>query len=147
MCISQAKRSEVYLALSYVWGNVTQLMASKTNILDLMQDNALVSQRHSNLIPRTIRDAIGLVPLLGERYLWVDSLCIIQDDEVFKHDQINAMAAIYSNAALTIVAAEGDSAEAGLRGIVGVSEPRDKMQSIFSLDDDNLFVHSPSSRL
>ncbi|KAH8194942.1 hypothetical protein TruAng_010883 [Truncatella angustata] len=51
------------------------------------------------------------------RYIWIDSLCIIQDSETDKAKQLAAMDQIYSRAALTIVAAGGDSANAGLSGL------------------------------
>jgi hypothetical protein len=69
-------------------------------------------------IPRTILDAMRLVESLGERYLWVDSLCIIQDDEVFKYEEVNDMASIYVNACVTIVAARGKDSNFGLRGVL-----------------------------
>ena len=55
---------------------------------------------------------------LGYRYLWVDRLCIIQDGSWdHKYVQLEQMAIIYGQADLTIVAAEGDSAEFGLFGV------------------------------
>lgn len=58
-----------------------------------------------------------LTDLLGERYLWVDSLCIVQDDKKDKAVQIAAMDLIYSSAVLTVAAASGISADTGLSGI------------------------------
>ncbi|KAF2106701.1 heterokaryon incompatibility, partial [Lophiotrema nucula] len=55
-------------------------------------------------IPRTIRDAIKLVRSMGEKYLWVDCLCIEQDNTVQKHFQISRMDIVYSRALATIVA-------------------------------------------
>jgi hypothetical protein len=55
--------------------------------------------------------------MIGERYLWVDSLCIVQDDPQEKHGQIANMDAIYGNAILTINAAAGQDANAGLPGV------------------------------
>jgi hypothetical protein len=72
---------------------------------------------NNDTIPYTIRDAIRLVALLGEEYLWVDSLCICQDDMDNKMRQIGNMSNIYSQAILTIVAAYGESAHAGLPGV------------------------------
>ncbi|KAI9170785.1 hypothetical protein HJFPF1_00258 [Paramyrothecium foliicola] len=69
------------------------------------------------LFPRTIRDAMAVVKLLGEKYLWVDAVCIIQDDEEMRHDTIHNMNAVFANATLTIVAADGGDANAGLRGV------------------------------
>ena len=75
-------------------------------------------------IPKTIRHAIELVGLLGERYLWVDRLCICQDDEETKASQIDIMGDIYGNALVTIIAASGWDANHGLRGIEGITGPR-----------------------
>ena len=56
-------------------------------------------------LPRTIRDAIHLTQLLGEKYLWIDALCIKQDDAEFKTARILEMDQIYTASALTIIAA------------------------------------------
>ena len=56
-------------------------------------------------LPRTIRDAMLLVRLLGIGYLWVDSLCIVQDDEEHKSKQIANMGKIYQEACFVILAA------------------------------------------
>ncbi|KAF2807152.1 HET-domain-containing protein, partial [Mytilinidion resinicola] len=103
-----------YLALSYVWGGATQLQLTSENFTSLSTENGL--NELSDSIPRTIKDAMILCKNLGERYLWVDTLCIVQDDESDRHFQISNMANIYSQAVLTIVAASGSSADAGLPG-------------------------------
>ncbi|KAK8071713.1 hypothetical protein PG996_005061 [Apiospora saccharicola] len=106
MCLVPAAPEMTYVALSYVWGQVRMLKTAKDQL------------------PRTIRDSIGLVPLLEERYLWVDSLCIPQEDEEMKHINISQMAAIYEGASLTIVACDGKDAEFGLRGLRRSSQSR-----------------------
>ena len=73
---------------------------------------------------KTIEDALRLVSLLGERYLWVDCLCIVQDDLDTKQDFLNAMGSKYSNAYFTIVAADGHHADHGLRGLGHGSQAR-----------------------
>ena len=74
-------------------------------------------------IPRTILRAIDLTRHLSMRYLWVDSLCVIQDDEILKQDQLRQMGGIYINASVTIVAADGTDANYGLRGVREVRDP------------------------
>jgi hypothetical protein len=69
-----------------------------------------------DFLPPTIEDALQLVKDLGEKYLWVDSLCIIKDDPDMSI-QINQMDRIYGTAVATIVAAAGRDVGAGLRGI------------------------------
>jgi len=55
-------------------------------------------------LAQNILDAMRIVRSLGLRYLWVDALCIVQDDSSQKHRDIANMAKIYRNALLTIVA-------------------------------------------
>lgn len=68
-------------------------------------------------IPRPANDAMILCKEMGERYLWVDALCIIQDDSMDKEWQIARIGSIYSSAVFTIVAACGVDADAGLPGV------------------------------
>lgn len=129
-CIVDVPPHSRYLALSYVWGSVKPLSAIRSNILDLQQPGSLIA--HSNNIPTTIKDAIDLVTRLGERYLWVDSLCIVQDDDPdTKQAMISVMDIIYGNALMTIIAASGDNANAGLPGVSYGS--RNRSQAIESI--------------
>ncbi|KAF9730273.1 heterokaryon incompatibility protein [Paraphaeosphaeria minitans] len=70
--------------------------------------------------------------MLGERYLWVDSLCIIQDDEDLRQGQLNQMCAIYSHASITLIAVDGGDCQYGLRGLEGISKPRRLEQEVVS---------------
>jgi hypothetical protein len=54
-------------------------------------------------MPGTLRDAVNPVARIGERYLWVDRLCILLDDERDKLEQMSNMDQVYSSATLTIV--------------------------------------------
>jgi len=114
-CLVDTAPSVRYIALSYVWGGPQLFQNTKAIRHDLYVPGALSTGKGK--IPQTIRDAIILVQLLGEQYLWVDSLCIVQDDTNNKADQISNMGNIYSCALLTIVAAYGSSCHAGLPGI------------------------------
>ncbi len=68
-------------------------------------------------LPPTIRDSIILCRLLKRRYLWIDSLCITQNDASTLRGQLEQMDLIYQCAEFTIVAAAGLGANAGLPGI------------------------------
>ncbi|TGJ84904.1 hypothetical protein E0Z10_g3880 [Xylaria hypoxylon] len=63
-----------------------------------------------------VADAIHLCVEIGQRYLWVDRFCIVQDDLELKAEQIEAMGVIYDRAFLTIVAL-GDGPTPGLVGL------------------------------
>ncbi|KAE8377963.1 heterokaryon incompatibility protein-domain-containing protein [Aspergillus bertholletiae] len=68
-------------------------------------------------LPATIRDAMTVCTETKILYLWVDRLCILQDMHQEKHDQINAMSAIYSNSHVTLVALGGGNIDYGLPGV------------------------------
>ena len=114
-CIVPYKQGAQYMTLSYVWGGVATLRNTKALCKDLAMSGALINEERK--LPNTIKDAIALTEKLGGRYLWVDSLCIIQDDEADKAIQIAAMDQIYSSSILTIAAASGANANSGLPGI------------------------------
>lgn len=88
--------SGIYAALSYCWGSCSQRTTTKSTLLDHLAGIPI------SVLPATIQDAIKLCRSLGIPYLWVDSLCIIQDDsEDWRHEAAE-MAAIYGRSALTI---------------------------------------------
>lgn len=104
-----------YCALSYVWGKSSKrwLTLTKDNAASLRAPNSLVG----GSLSQTILDAIQVCKELGECYLWVDSLCIVQDDPVNQMRQIDIMDMIYASATVTLVAAAGDHADTGLPGV------------------------------
>jgi len=121
MRIVERPWSTKYFALSYVWGGVQQLCLLKSN-RDVLAGKGALSQRIS-LISRTVRDAIEFVRLLGDRYLWVDCLCLTNDDQEELNKGINSMFKVYDEAYATIVAANGDSAEVGLPRVSKAEAP------------------------
>jgi hypothetical protein len=72
-CIVQARDTDVYVALSYVWGSCDQLKTVRNNLHYLMEWNSLEGAAWASKIPRTIREGMSFLGKLGERYLWVDS--------------------------------------------------------------------------
>ncbi|KAE9377360.1 HET-domain-containing protein [Stipitochalara longipes BDJ] len=111
-CLVPATSVVKYFTLSYVWGTVEMSSTLLANYASRCQKGGLPEQ-----LPHTIADAIALVRALGERYLWVDALCIVQDDLENKMRDIARMDIIYSRAFATLVALRGASADAGLPGI------------------------------
>ncbi|KAH5582076.1 hypothetical protein HBI24_120880 [Parastagonospora nodorum] len=141
---------EDYVALSYRWGtspplqgwngsrekghtshhnNVTgEVTRSRPKPTCLTCENRNVLLRKGSLkrdnihIPKTIKDAIDVVKAMDQHYLWVDQLCILQKgDPDDKHGNIKRMDQIYNRALFTIVAGDGNCADAGLSGLYGHS--------------------------
>ena len=111
-CLVEIKTSCRYLILSYVWGGVNNVRLTTANRDSLLQEG--VFDTIWNMLPRTIQDAISIVERLNERFLWIDALCLVQNDEDDMRSGIDVMDLIYERAALTIIAASGDNANAGL---------------------------------
>ncbi|KAH8586198.1 heterokaryon incompatibility protein-domain-containing protein [Bisporella sp. PMI_857] len=132
-CLVGASSAHEYVALSYVWGGNLFIKTLRSNIDQLQVPLSLSLERNVE-VPRSIRDAMNLTESMGKRYLWVDCLCIVQDDEIHKAEQIASMAAIFANASLTIIAASGENADAGLPGFPGISTPRSVQQQTFILN-------------
>jgi hypothetical protein len=80
-----------YWALSYVWGGTGTWFFTTTSstISRLEQSGGLNEFWHE--IPMTIRGAVAVVAKLGYRYLWVDSIYIVQDDQEQKGAAINTV--------------------------------------------------------
>ena len=121
LVLDQLSLERRYIALSYIWGGVSALQTTTKNLHKLQQAGALSPQNVK--LPKTLRDAIAVVSSLGERYLWVDTLCIIQDDETNKQLCISHMDVVYDHAVLTIVALSGHDANAGLPGVRPFTRP------------------------
>jgi hypothetical protein len=129
-CLVDAFFSYRYLALSYVWGSGQYLALKIQNKGQLYSPGFL--SIHNQEIAHTIRDTLFLCQQIGERYIWVDSLCILQDSPFDKHAQIANMDQIYHNALLTVVGAAGDASS----GLVGVRDHlRQKPILTVSIDD------------
>ncbi len=113
-----------FFALSYVWGvdSRSSLLAASSATVGRMKEEGGLPARG---MPRTIEDAMKVCILMGQRYLWADRLCIIQDDDEDKKNQIDAMNDIFSSAELVLIAAYGDSMDFG---IPGVNHPRKVVQ-------------------
>lgn len=103
-----------YTALSYCWGSPDDEQIQRGRTTD---DN--FASRHDQPfliaeLPATIRDAIIMTRGCGLEYIWVDSVCIIQQNVDDWYTEANRMHEVYANAYFTICAASVDSASAGL---------------------------------
>lgn len=99
-----------FAALSHVWGN-----PKASPPLRLLSSN--ISQLNNGIqefeLPKTFLDAAHVCACLGIRYLWIDSLCIIQNSQDDWREQALLMHRVYGHALITIVATAARSCHDG----------------------------------
>ncbi|ENH63741.1 hypothetical protein FOC1_g10007874 [Fusarium oxysporum f. sp. cubense race 1] len=86
----------IYMTLSHRWSSTDHITTTSNNI-----------KEHRKVIPwqnlsRTFREAIVICREMGVRYLWIDSLCIVQDDEADWQRESRLMGDVYCNSVCTI---------------------------------------------
>lgn len=101
-----------YATLSHCWGTTDFTTLTLTNI------DSFRKQIPSNVLTKTFLDAIQIARYLGFTYLWIDSLCIIQDSTEDWARESGLMTNVYGGSSLTIAASSSDtsSAESGTVG-------------------------------
>ncbi|KAF2235042.1 HET-domain-containing protein [Viridothelium virens] len=102
MCLQTLPPNAHYVALSYCWMDKPVMVNTKSIRDALHTEEAFLK---TSQISSTIQEAIECTKELGQDFLWVDAMCITQDDSIHKMQQINQMDRVYGNASLTIVAA------------------------------------------
>ena len=98
-----------YTTLSHCWGpqGMTPLRTTKANLDDHLNSIALEK------LPRTFQDAIRITRGVGLEYLWIDSLCILQDDQEDWLQESARMGSIYEKGWLTIAASAARNSTEG----------------------------------
>ena len=97
-----------YATLSHCWGKCQPLSTTKENLPDHLKEIKWSS------LPRTFQDAVTITHGLGIHYLWIDSLCIIQNDKDDWETEAAQMKNVYTYSYLTIAAAGGNDSHHGL---------------------------------
>jgi hypothetical protein len=88
-----------YVALSHCWGDSKPAITTRSTL------NERTKQIPFSWLPKTFQDAIRITRAIGIRYLWIDSLCIIQDSLEDWREESAKMGQIYAQSTLTICAA------------------------------------------
>ena len=96
-----------YATLSYCWGSQRHLMTT-TNTLTKHQEGIL-----TKTLPKSLYDAVTVTRNLGLRYLWIDSLCILQDSAEDWTAECTRMGDYYRYSFLTISALDSPDAQQG----------------------------------
>ncbi|KAJ4303213.1 hypothetical protein N0V90_002106 [Kalmusia sp. IMI 367209] len=141
-CLVELPVGAIYMALSYVWpkleSNVFQL---KKDDLGSFKTPGIFLKMHDKL-PRAIKDALQIVRELDETYLWIDALCIVQNDPEMKMKLISRMHDVYGGAYLTIVAATSTSQTEDY-AIPGIGTSRQRQQFVETVEGLRLITAYP----
>ncbi|UPK91972.1 hypothetical protein LCI18_002907 [Fusarium solani-melongenae] len=97
LVIAEPGQQAYYAALSHCWGGSTPTKTTTATVQDYT--TSLPAD-----LPKTFLDAIKVARVLGIPYLWIDSLCIIQDSAEDWQHEASRMAQVYANAYVTIFA-------------------------------------------
>jgi hypothetical protein len=117
-----------YISLSYCWGTSREFTTTRATIEERKKGIIIAD------IPKTYQDAVKLTRELGIRYLWVDALCICQDEHADWERESAKMLSTYSNAYLTISASRAKESSEGFLGkrldrpLVGLEYSRGGLQ-------------------
>lgn len=96
-----------YTTLSHCWGSHIPLRLLLSNIATLQKEIPF------SQLTKSFQDAITISRRLGVHYIWIDSLCIIQDSAQDWHEQSATMARVYSNSYCNIAAAHAEDGTFG----------------------------------
>ncbi|EFQ90839.1 hypothetical protein PTT_12485 [Pyrenophora teres f. teres 0-1] len=108
---SECQEEIRYIALSHIWGNGP--VEEKLRLLGSTYDE-LRQEKPINYLPKTFRDTMIVAQYLEVIYVWIDSLCIIQDSKEDWHTEAATMHDVYRHACITVSALSGEDEHAGL---------------------------------
>jgi hypothetical protein len=130
-----------YISLSHCWGPAHKrpIMTHKSNIDELSTRIKFAS------LPRTFRDAVTVARQLHKRYLWIDSLCIIQNDEAEWARESALMGEVYNNAYCTLAAWSSEDSTGGCQQTTDIRHATRKR--IFDIDIGRVNGHNLRYRL
>lgn len=98
----------LYTTLSHVWGTSVPLVLNCETIGKLVHGITVDS------LPQTFRDAVDLTASLSLQYLWIDSLCILQDSASDWERECALMSGVYNGALINIAASTAVDSHGGL---------------------------------
>ncbi|KAM0521264.1 hypothetical protein ACHAPE_002740 [Trichoderma viride] len=123
-----------YAALSHRWTKETPTKSLlTTNLLDRKQNGMPMTS-----LPEMMQDAVSVLRRLGIEYVWIDCLCIVQDDKDDWKKEASLMASIYQNADLTIAASWCDKVGQSL--FRDHSAPHESAVDVAEIDAQSIFI-------
>jgi hypothetical protein len=117
-----------YMTLSHCWGGARNIKLLENNMEDFENGISMTD------LPKTFAEAVLVVRMLGCRYLWIDSLCIVQDSPADWERESAIMGSVYKHAVLNVAASGVSDSSEGLfiqrnRGLVTLARLEASLQS------------------
>ncbi|KAK1655009.1 heterokaryon incompatibility protein [Colletotrichum phormii] len=106
--VDTSGQTGTYMCLSHCWGKIK--IKSKTETHNLKRRLKLIPW---SLLPPSFQQAIEITRKLKIRYLWIDSLCIIQDDKKDWEKEAARMVDVYRNSYATIAVSWSHDSQGG----------------------------------
>lgn len=139
LVVPEAGQRAHYAALSHCWGGRATTMTTTHNLHQY-------TQSLPDELPQTFLDAMRVARALGLQYIWIDSLCIVQDSPEDWRREAPRMAQVYTNALVTISAdAAPDSTTGFLDAPAREAPPRFTLQYRQSEKKSTAFSFGSSS--
>jgi hypothetical protein len=108
LCLStELPTNTPYATLSHCWETIEQFTIRKENLISLQESIPV------HLLSKTFQDAIFLTSKFRYQYLWIDSLCIVQDDSNDWRNGSSLMASTYGGTSLNIAASHAQDGSVG----------------------------------
>ncbi|KAH8763870.1 heterokaryon incompatibility protein-domain-containing protein, partial [Hyaloscypha finlandica] len=107
LLVSERDKASRYATLSHCWGSLSFQTLKKDNL------NAFQKRIPTEALTNTFQDAIYIVRYLGLNYLWIDSLCIVQDDENDWRKEAALMSSVYGGSSINISASSAKNGTFG----------------------------------
>ncbi|KAI1190109.1 HET-domain-containing protein [Nemania serpens] len=111
-----------FAILSYCWGGSQPIQLTRATL-------ALGQGYPITILPKTLADAAWFTHQTGLEYLWIDALCIFQDDADDKGREIPRMRQYYGDATVTLCAASAETCSSGF--LIDPPPPEDPTNYVF----------------
>lgn len=110
LCLSEEEKLPPldYMTLSYRWSSNPSLLLLSSKLKEFCREKPIQD------LPQTFKDAIAIARYFSIRYLWIDSLCIIQDSQEDWLKEAKAMSSVYARSSCNISASASAGPEGGL---------------------------------
>ncbi|KAI0426213.1 heterokaryon incompatibility protein-domain-containing protein [Xylaria sp. FL1042] len=104
---AEGLKHDKYATLSYCWGGPQPVTTTKATLAQHLR------MLPAGDFPQTIKDAIIVTRALKVKYIWIDAVCIVQDDLEDKAVEISRMTEVYNLSYVTISASTASSCRDG----------------------------------